>query len=374
MFGFIKKAVNNAGKGIVKGLDKATKSIGKVPVVGGGLKGVFVLTVAPIKLTGKIANGDKLTGAVLDHFKSQIGAAKDVAPYVQTVIGVVPGLGTVASGAIGAGLALANGQPITQALVAATKGALPGGPLAQSVFSVAESAIQGKPIAEIGLSAIPGMNDTQRKAIVAAVNVAKDVAKGKKVTDTVYQNAMKQLPNEAQKALTIGIALGHGANLQKTLVKNVKLDDVKAFGSLGGKIAPKNPVFNAGLNTLKDVKVKTGFKVGMGLSTAKLKPIDIVAVRAKLPPKQKKGFDMAMATANGLAGKKAPKGLKTEAEKFGYYATQGLKGNSPKNTVAVMKTIAENPQSKLGLKTAAVVIKQDAVWWKQLLKKIGIEV
>ncbi len=181
MFGWLKKAVNSAGSGLVHGITAATNTIGKVPVVGGGLKGVFSIVASPLKLTGSIADGRRLDRAMMDHFHDQLGAAKDVAPYAQTVVSFVPGVGNIVSGALGAGIALANGQPITQALMEATKGALPGGALSKSVFNVAQSAVQGKNITDIGLSAIPGMTDLQTKALKTAVDAAKDIAAGKNV-------------------------------------------------------------------------------------------------------------------------------------------------------------------------------------------------
>jgi len=370
MFGWLKKAVNSAGSGLVHGINAAGSAIGKVPVVGGGLKGVFSVVASPLKLTGNIANGRRLDRAMMDHFHDQLGAAKDVAPYAQTVVSFVPGVGNIASGAIGAGIALAKGQPISEALIEATKGALPGGALAKSAFDAAHAVVQGKPIEEIGLSAIPGLDDTQKKALVTAARAAKDIAAGKNVAHSVYEQSVKQLPAAAQKALAVGVALSHGANLQKTIVKNVKLEDVKGFGDLGTKLVGANPVLKAGFDTLTDPKAKTGYKVAMGLSTAKLKPIDIIAVRKRLPPNQTKGFDLGMSTHIGMSTKKAPKKLVTPEEQFGYYTTHGMSGQPIKNKAAMVKTVMHNPKVKKGMKTAV----KDNAWWKRILHEIGIDV
>lgn len=375
MFGFIKKAANTLGKGVSNAVKFTGNTIGKVPVVGGGLKGAFTLTVAPIKLGAALANGRRIDRAMMDNFNDQLSAAKDVAPYVQTVMSFVPGVGTAASGAIGAGIALAKGQPITQAIIEGAKGALPGGAAAQAVFSVAQATAEGKPIDQIALSAIPGVTDLQKKAITEALNVTKALASGKRVDETLYKRAVAQLPQTAQKALSVGIALGHGANLQKTLVKQVKVDDIKGFGSLGIKLSAKNPVLKAGLNTLKDAKQKTGFSVGVGLlrSGVKLKPIDVVAARSALPGPQKKGFDIALAAQIGLSEKRrAPKSLKTPEEKFGYYMTNGISGADPKNKTAMMKTVVANPAARKGAAKAVKDIKDKSTWWKKLLKKIGL--
>lgn len=373
MFGWIKKAVNDAGKGLVKGVNTVTKTVGQVPVVGGALKGTFTVIASPIKLTGNIANGRRLDRAVLDNFKDQLGAAKDLAPYAQTVLSVVPGLGTAASGAIGAGIALAQGQPITAALIAGVKGALPGGPAAKAIFDAAQSVAEGKPIDQVALSSIPGLTDMQQKSVAEALRISKDVANGKKVDPKTFANVINHLPPETQKALSVGVALGHGANLQKTVVKNVSLEDVKGFGSLGKKLAEKNPVIKAGLSSLSNNKLKTGFSVGVGLTANKLQPIQLIAARNKLPPEQKKGFDLAVSTRIGMVERKIPKSLKTPEEKFGYLATAGISGASVKNKTAMVKTIIKNPAAKKGAALAVKRIQDNAPWWKKLLKKLGLD-
>ncbi len=370
MFGWLKKAVNNAGSGIVHGIDAAGKTIGKVPVVGGGLKGAFALSTAPLKLSGNIANGNRLDKAVFTHFKEQLGAAKDVGPYVQTVMSFVPGVGTAASGAIGAGLALANGQPISQAMLEAVKGALPGGATAKSIFNVTQGVFEGKDIKSIGISAIPGMNPTQQKALEIALGVAKNIAAGKNVAKGVYEDAMKTLPSDLQKAVATSIAVGHGVNLQKTLVDKVKLDDVKGFGTLGKKLAAKNPVLKAGFDTLNNDKLKTGFNVAMGLKGINLKPIDIVAIRNRLPGEQTKGFDVGMSTIIGMNTRKAPPHITKPKEQFGYFAAHGISGQPTKHKAAMVKAIMGNPEVKKGIHAAV----KDTIWWKKLLKHIGIEV
>lgn len=370
MFGWLKKAVNNAGSGLVHGVNAATKSIGKVPVVGGALKGTFSIVASPLKLTGNIANGKRLDRAVMEDFKDKVGAVKDIAPYAQTVVSLVPGIGTAASGAIGAGIALAKGQPISQAMIEAVKGSLPGGAVSKSIFNVAQNVVEGKNIKDIGLSSIPGLDANQKKALATALEAGKNIAAGKNVAKGVYEQAMKTLPADAQKAVSVGLAIGHGANLQKTLVKNVKLEDVKNFGPVGKKLIAKSPVLKAGLDALKDDKLKTGYSVAMGLTSAKLKPIDIVAVRNRLPPAQTKGFDIGMSTFIGMSTKKAPKNITKPAEQFGYYAAHGVSGQTTKHKTAMIKTIVANPEVKKGIHVAA----KDKTWWKALLKHIGIDV
>ena len=142
-FGWLKKAVKSATGGVAS----IGKQLGKVPIVGKGLKGTFALTIgAPFSVANAVASGQRIDKVALGHLTSQIGAIQDVAPYVQTVVSVVPGVGQGMSGAIAASLALASGKNITVALKEAVKNSLPGGPLAKAGFDLAEAAIQGKPL------------------------------------------------------------------------------------------------------------------------------------------------------------------------------------------------------------------------------------
>ena len=62
---------------------------------------------------------------------------------VQVGVSFIPGIGEGLSAVIGAGLALAEGKSITDALIAAALSALPGGPLVAMAASIATEAITG---------------------------------------------------------------------------------------------------------------------------------------------------------------------------------------------------------------------------------------
>lgn len=88
------------------------------------------------------------------------GAALGAVPYAQAVLSFVPGIGTGVSAALGAASALAQGQSITDAALAAARGALPGGPVAQTAFDVGLSIAKGASPTEAALAAararVPG--------------------------------------------------------------------------------------------------------------------------------------------------------------------------------------------------------------------------
>jgi hypothetical protein len=187
--------------------------IGKVPVVGKPLASVYGVAVAPAALAEDLAHGARIDHALVHSFKDQVADIKTLAPYAQTVISFVPGVGPGVSGALAASLAIANGHPLSEALVMGIKGAIPGGQLAQSAFGAASSLAQGKGLDQAALDALP-MSDDQREALHTALSVAGKVAKGQKVQDIVLTEALGKLPPEVAKAVHVGLAVGHAANIQ----------------------------------------------------------------------------------------------------------------------------------------------------------------
>lgn len=130
----------------------------------------------------KAATGKDVTVTSVSVSPAQLAAA------IEAVLSFVPVIGTGINAAIAAGEALANGENITDALVAGAKNALPGGAIASKGFDLAYGAVKaiasGKPIDEIALAA-----------------------------------AREALPNEeAKKAFDIGTAIAHGQNVQQALV------------------------------------------------------------------------------------------------------------------------------------------------------------
>ncbi len=128
-------------------------------------------------------------GAGINDLKESVRFAAMVAPFV-------PGLGTGVAAALGAANALASGEPITDALIAAAKNAIPGGAIAQAGF---ETAI--------------------------------NIAKGKNLQDAALESLRSRLPGgpAAQAAFDAGLALAKGQNIQNAVI------------AAGGRLLPKSP-------------------------------------------------------------------------------------------------------------------------------------
>lgn len=191
-----------------------------------------------------VLRGENLTRALKKAANAGISDVREQLRFVQMVAPFIPGVGTGVAAALGAANALAEGKPITAALVAAARGALPGGVAAQAAFDVALNLAQGKSLSAAALDAarkgLPGgplaraAFDTavaigegkrlQEAAIVAArgalpggaaaqmgFDVAIGVARGKNPTESVLAAARKRLPGPAARVAfdaTVAVAQG----------------------------------------------------------------------------------------------------------------------------------------------------------------------
>lgn len=180
------------------------------------------LHTAPLNALKSVAQGQRIDKAVMRSFRQQLDAAKALAPYAQTVISFVPGIGTGVSAALGAGLALAEGKPINEAMLAAVRGALPGGAVAQMAFDAATAVMQGKPVEQIALSALP-LEPAAKQALMRGAQLARSVAEGKRVDGALLDTALTYLPKQAREAAQVAIAVGSGAMAQKGLAPLAKV-------------------------------------------------------------------------------------------------------------------------------------------------------
>ena len=392
-FGWLKKAVKSAGKGIKKvgkGVGKVGKgalkvaaapvkltakagrtvgkTLGKVPVVGAGLKGVFDLTVnAPFQVAGQVASGTRIDKVAMNALKAHVRSVKATAPYAQTVISVVPAVGPGVNAAIGAGLALASGQPISAALAEGVKSALPGGPLAKSVFSATQAVVQGKSPINVAMSALP-LDANSKKALGMAVDVTSRIAKGQRVDKALLAQADKALtllPKDVTKAFQVSAALTEAQRLQSIAKKHVSGTALNKLKAGGNQIIRSSPVLASASNILKSSGSKTGFEVGTAVMATKMpQPFHVAAIRNTLKGDQRAGFDVAVAAHAGMVKTKAkaPANL-PPSQRLGYYVTQGV--SATKTAPASVKVVTKNKATAAGADKAIQKIQQKPGLWKR---------
>lgn len=293
--------VGSGAKFVDKETGKIAKDIDKVPFVGPLFVGVVDLYATPFKFGTQVLEGKNIVQSVVKDLKSDLKDVKEIAPYAQMVISFVPGIGPVVSGAIGAGVALVEGQPISEVAIAAVKGAIPGGPLAASIFSAAvtgASAIASHEdvataISKTALAALPIPPEAQA-GINSAIGLARSVARGEKPAQALLDAADKNIaslgiPVEAKKALTIGIAMAHGKVTQAGVQKAVP-GALAKLQAVGHAVVLKDPVVAAASKTAPSVR---GFEIGMGVMQHQIGVASFQAVRNQMKGADLKAFDIA---------------------------------------------------------------------------------
>lgn len=411
------RAFGSAINAVAKATGDIGKAIGKVPLVGPLFHSAWSAATGPFQVASDIASGKRLDRVMMDHLKREVSNVKEAAPYAQMVISVVPGIGPIASAAIGTGLALANGQSIDKALIEGAKSALPGGPLAKAAFDVGQAAMEGKKVGEIGLAAVGGLTKAVgvpvpkevAGLISTGMNVAQSVAAGKPIDKALINEAIKQLPNaQAQEVLRdlssgknpadvlvdkgakfipglsstafknmktglgVGMAMGQAQKLQQMTKNAVREPKILAtFTNSGMQLAKANPVINNARKLMGGQGLK-GFDAAIGVMKTQAGPQQIMSVREALSGPDRKGFDMGVSLHTGMVTMAPPKGG-TPTVDAGYFITRGMMKANSIQKGAMMEVIAENPEARAGAKEAIVeVAHARQSWFDAFLEFIGL--
>lgn len=402
---FVKQAAQTAGKPLhaaahlaASGASGLSKIAGKVPLVGPALHAVIDAGLTgPFRIADQIASGARLDKVALGALKDNLANVKEVAPYAQIVVANIPGIGTGISGVIGGSIALAEGKKITDALKQAVLDSVPGGALGKTIASVGSAVMSGQSIDKIALSALP-LPAEQKQLIGSSLLIAKDLANGKKVNpgmlvealknvpggaqsvvdfakknnlnvgQVIIDRAMKTLPPEVCKSLTIGMALGHAQKLQA--VSNKIGENVNAVMlEKGQDIVKKDKILSALM--VHSIKSPSGFLIGTALMRhSGVTPETIKNTRKRLSSEDKKGFDLALATHIGRVTSKLPPIRLSPIRLAGYYSVKGMKHASPSQKRVLIKAVAQNPEMKSGAMVAAKEISE--TWWGKVKKYFGI--
>ncbi len=285
---WVSNAVNTAGKDIGQATTTAFNTIGKVTSdavkdigqAGKGLEDTFDSVGKDFKKVedeAMAAIRQVVPASVLKDIDEAIKIVKEVAPYAQmafqTVISFVPAVGPAASAAIGAGFALAEGQPMDEVLMAAAAGAVPGGPIAMAAVKaaqqVAKQALSGKPLTWNALA-----NDAVGVA-GSALNLPPEATKGIEAAVAVTAAIVNKKPADA-----IGDVLG-------------------AAGSLVGDIGPVQDLAKQATGVLSNV-------LPGDLSKGAIPGVDLGGLMGAVDKKMKSAMsglsgDVQKAIATGLA-------------------------------------------------------------------------
>lgn len=380
---FLKDVVHAAGKGVAGVFHVAAlpgelvvKGARKIPVVGKPIGSVFHFANAPLSLAEHIASGDRLDRAVIANIKSQVKDVHEVAPYARLVLSCVPGVGTVAAGAIGAGLALAEGQPISGVLMAGVEGAIPGGTIGKSLFMVGKDAIEKKKLTDMAVDVLP-INTLEKASIKATLRLAMKQSQGQPVTQAEAMSAQAGLSPANRTALSVALAMGQAQQTQQNMLDNVTNATLDALAQQGASSISVHPTLNAGEALLKTADERRGFEIGTGLMLYELYPMHVSAIERKLKnDSERHGFDLALAGHVGGVNEGKTQFSNPQSQ-FAFRATLGARHAGAEFKGRIVKTGTANVHATVGTLEAAkqVAISKDhwwVRWWHELEDVLGI--
>jgi len=287
----VRHGASQTVRNLAEGHGELNKLVGKIPLLGKPLSGLYKLGgLAALETVSSIASGNRIDKAMMAHIKTEIASVKAVGPYAQMVISFVPVAGQL-SGALAIGLALANGQPIKEAMIAAIRATIPGGAAAQAVFDSTKAAISGQSLTATIVAAIPGDAKT-KAAMVTALKMASDVAHGKKISQVAFDLTADQLPAELKKSLTAGLMVGQAVRGQAVAKAAVNPASVTALRNDGVAIAQSVPDVAAAVTSHVTIDARNAYLTGVGLGVHDAKPFEVAAVRAQFfTEEEQKAFD-----------------------------------------------------------------------------------
>jgi hypothetical protein len=322
---FVSNAAKTAGRevghvthSIQNAAGKVSKAISKVPVVGGPLHVVFDATYhasfSMVNATVAIAQGRRIDRALMDQVHVAVKDFKQIAPYAQMVVGMVPGVGQGVSAAMSAGLALANGQPIGAALQAGMMGAIPGGVLVQSAVKASMETIQhvakGESLSLANLAETAGgvaasalgLPASAKNALMAGIATTGNIVKGQPLDKALTDGAIHGLPipDASKRAMTEATALtldlAHGKRVDRALMN--RIDGV--VGMLPTNAPLRQNLLTGvqavrGLGQSKDAEhvMMTALQSGVGDQLVSLGA-------ARLAPKVRNGLKSGIALGTGI--------------------------------------------------------------------------
>ena len=410
---FIGSAVRTAGRVAQTGLDtvnKAAEDLGddlsRVPVVGGALSAVYDVATDPVTLTlvaaDDVVHGDSPAQILSDSIHHEVVKFTAAAPYVETVVALVPGVGGMCASCLAVGVGVAEGESVDQIVVDAAAAQIPGGPIVVAGYKAAKVILSGKsrPIAwdtvavgalqgiassagtpmppgavsslkvaakfgsdiangkspqEAGLDSLIAAIPTSTpggKALHSAVAVGlaetKAALQGSRIGDALFAYGIGQVPSgqqqNVQKSLTTAIGLVHASNLQSAKSQAapglaVKLQAVGA--------ADKTPVVAAARAALGGRGV-AGFDIGHGLMSYKGDRYQTTNLRAALGADDQKGFDVALALKIGAVASKLPKGIRPGVA-AGMLIGKGAQTAAAAHKAAIHGAVAGHPAVATGV-------------------------
>ena len=391
------KSVGKPVQGAIHAVGQAGQAglnvIGKVPVIGKPLADVYDLNLKPFEIAGQIAEGKNVSQTLRNGLTSDVQNVRGAAPLIQSTIALVPGVGPVASGMIGAGLAIAEGEPVDGVLEAGLASSVPGGALAASSYNLGKAVVEGKAknpaqMVSAVLNSAAGAAGVQLPPgtaglVAAGIGTTAALARGEKPDQALIQNAMPalgaagpavqglvnqgDLEGAANKIMSVvpdslkglpksvsdavgQVKTGTAVGIAKQLQSSMKDALSSKMASMAIPAATLTPVELALMNSLP-ADERQGFTIGINVKNTKASQFQIAAVRQLLNnSREQDGYDAAISMAIGSKQSKPPSSL-SPLGKAGFLVHQGISHSDAQHVANVVKILP--PLAKQGAMISA---------------------
>jgi hypothetical protein len=238
---------------------------------------------------------------------------------VATIASFIPGFGTAVAVVLQGGLALAEGEDITDAFIDGIKAAIPGGAISEAAFAAGQAALEGKDPEGIVLAGAFGALNLPKQvedAISTGLQIMQSLAKGEPVAKVALDTAYAQLPDWGQRAVDIGMALKDGRSPAEIIIEQSQkmlppyLQVAMAAGqsvghaqALQSQIVPPGPTIALGradISPGNDALARKGQIIGQTNSlTFHARAMASYAPQLVTTDAWRRGFDIGIATAAG---------------------------------------------------------------------------
>lgn len=206
---FVSRLANAVGGGLVSDAYNTVSKVAK-PVVD-VLHVVYPPTLvasAMGDLAERIAHGENVFDAVKASAQGGLTNLQRAAPYIETIVSVVPGVGPELAAGLAVGIALAEGEPLSEVAVDGALAALPGGALAHQAAKAAivfgSALLQGKPLDVAAMGAARSALPKEPAYYRAAFDVGVGLAQGKSLQSVGFQGVKDLLAGDsAMQALEL---------------------------------------------------------------------------------------------------------------------------------------------------------------------------
>jgi hypothetical protein len=359
---------SNAGK-------LAGKALRSVPVIGKPLDDVYDINLQPFKVAANILAGKNVKQSVLGGIGDDIEDAEGARGLIKVVLNIfVPGAGTAASAAIGAGYDVYKKKFLTPADINEMASAAAGaGSIGSDSFTLGQTTMSGTDPTQGAnvLAKIAGV-PSAAPAIAQGLKATKALSDGTTTEDSAngamsgIEAALKGIsPNTSQalmKGLTAGLTVGQAQKLQSS-----------EKGALSSKLSllqvlpsPLTPEESALLATIP-ADEKTGFTVGLNVARCVATPSQIATIRDLLPnARQQDGYDTALANHVGAVTNAPPASLSPIA-RAGFNVHRGIQGSDPTHASNVLSILP--PPARVGVSASK---REMGVEWAKVLGGVAV--